>query len=151
MIAFGMGNTLLMFVNKYYKYNGKQEIQDKGLHISGYKSAWLADLVTSFILEITANLWVVPVLTAPPLVLRYDILAKKIEIYISKHEFRVPFSSQPVLVIHLLFCSHSLISIYKCSRSIGLLQLPISMTTFMYKVAKLLFSVVKIKFRVPFL
>jgi hypothetical protein len=46
---------------------------------------------------------VVPVLTAPPSVLRCDILAKKIEICITKHEFRVLFSSQPVLVIHLLF------------------------------------------------
>jgi hypothetical protein len=35
MIAFGMGNTLLTFVDKYYKYDSKIEIQDKGLTIGG--------------------------------------------------------------------------------------------------------------------
>jgi hypothetical protein len=39
MIAFGMGNTLLTFVDKYYKYDGEQDIQDKGLMIGGYESA----------------------------------------------------------------------------------------------------------------
>jgi hypothetical protein len=57
MIAFRMGNTLLMFVDKYYKYNGEQEIQDKWLTIGGCESAWLADLVTAFILENTAELF----------------------------------------------------------------------------------------------
>jgi hypothetical protein len=46
-----MGNTLLTFVNKYYEYDGEREIQDKGLTIGGYKSAWLADLVAAFVLE----------------------------------------------------------------------------------------------------
>jgi uncharacterized protein YcsI (UPF0317 family) len=49
MIAFGMGNNLLTFINKYYKYNGKREIEDKGLTIGSYKSTWLADLVAAFI------------------------------------------------------------------------------------------------------
>jgi hypothetical protein len=44
MIAFGMGNTLLTFVDKYCNYNGKRNIRDKGLTIGGYKSAWLANL-----------------------------------------------------------------------------------------------------------
>jgi hypothetical protein len=57
MKAFGMGNTLLMFINKCYKYDGKQDIQDKGLMIGSYESAWLADLVTAFILENTAELF----------------------------------------------------------------------------------------------
>jgi hypothetical protein len=35
MIAFGMGNTLLTFVDKYYAYDGEREIQDKGLTIGG--------------------------------------------------------------------------------------------------------------------
>jgi hypothetical protein len=51
MIAFGMGNTLLLFVNKYYEYKGKKEIQDKGLAIGGYELAWLANLVAAFVLE----------------------------------------------------------------------------------------------------
>jgi hypothetical protein len=29
MIAFGMGNTLLAFIDKYYKYDSEREIQDK--------------------------------------------------------------------------------------------------------------------------
>jgi hypothetical protein len=52
MIAFGMGNTLLTFVNKYYhEYDGEREMQDKGLTIGGYESTWLADLVAAFVLE----------------------------------------------------------------------------------------------------
>jgi hypothetical protein len=57
IIVFGMGNTLLMFVDKYYEYDGEQEIQDKWLTIGGYKSAWLANLVTAFVLENTAELF----------------------------------------------------------------------------------------------
>jgi hypothetical protein len=56
MIAFGMGNTLLTFVDKYYEYDGERNIRDKGLTIGGYESAWLADLVAAFILENTTNL-----------------------------------------------------------------------------------------------
>jgi hypothetical protein len=51
MVAFGMGNTLLTFVDKYYKYDGKREIQDKGPTIRGYKLAWLTNLVAAFVLE----------------------------------------------------------------------------------------------------
>jgi hypothetical protein len=40
MIEFGMGNTLLTFVNKYYEYyNSKCDIRDKGFTIGGYESA----------------------------------------------------------------------------------------------------------------
>jgi hypothetical protein len=52
MIAFGKGNTLLTFIDKYYKYDSKQDIQDKGLTIGSYKSA-----VTPFVLENTAKLF----------------------------------------------------------------------------------------------
>jgi hypothetical protein len=44
MIKFGMGNTLLTFVDKYYEYGGDLDVEDRGLTIGGYKSAWLADL-----------------------------------------------------------------------------------------------------------
>jgi hypothetical protein len=57
MIAFGMGNTLLTFVDKYYEYDGERDIRDKGLTIGSYKSAWLADLVAAFILENTTELF----------------------------------------------------------------------------------------------
>jgi hypothetical protein len=51
MIAYEMGSTLLTFVDKYYKYNGKREIQDNILTIGGYKLAWHADLVAASMLE----------------------------------------------------------------------------------------------------
>jgi hypothetical protein len=57
MIAFGMGNTLLTFVDKYYEYDGERDIMDKGLTIGGYESAWLADLVAAFVLENTTELF----------------------------------------------------------------------------------------------
>jgi hypothetical protein len=51
MIKFGMGNTLLMFVDKYYKYGGDLNVEDRGLTIGGYKSAWLADLCMAYIMD----------------------------------------------------------------------------------------------------
>jgi hypothetical protein len=33
MIKFGMGNTLLTFVDKYYEYGGDLDIEDRGLTI----------------------------------------------------------------------------------------------------------------------
>jgi hypothetical protein len=51
MIAFGMGNTLLTFVDKYYEYNGERDIRYNGLTIGSYESALLADLVAAFMLE----------------------------------------------------------------------------------------------------
>jgi hypothetical protein len=44
MIKFSMGNTLLTFVDKYYEYGGNLDVEDRGLTIGGYKSAWLANL-----------------------------------------------------------------------------------------------------------
>jgi hypothetical protein len=57
MITFGMGNTLLTFIDKYYEYDGEQEIKDKGLTIGSYESVWLADLVAAFILENSEDLF----------------------------------------------------------------------------------------------
>ena len=50
-IKFGMGLTLLTFVDKYYLYDGNVPVNERGLTIGGYESAWLADLVMSFLLE----------------------------------------------------------------------------------------------------
>jgi len=51
MIKFGMGNTLLTFVDKYYKYGGNESVEEHGLTISRYESAWLANLIVAYILE----------------------------------------------------------------------------------------------------
>jgi hypothetical protein len=44
---FGMGNTLIAFEDKYFEYDGDRDVNDKGLTIGRYESAWLADLVAS--------------------------------------------------------------------------------------------------------
>jgi hypothetical protein len=54
MIGFGMKNTLLVsFIDKYYEYGGEMEDEKRGLTIGGYESAWLADLVAAYLLEMT--------------------------------------------------------------------------------------------------
>jgi len=57
MIGFGMGNTLITFKDKYYEYGGSTNIEERGLTIGGYESAWLADLVASFLLENSQDLF----------------------------------------------------------------------------------------------
>ena len=37
MIEFGMGNTLLTFIDQYYEYGGSLEAKDIGLTIGGYE------------------------------------------------------------------------------------------------------------------
>jgi hypothetical protein len=51
MIKFGMGNTLLIFVDKYYEYGGDLDLEDRGLTIGGYESAWLADLCMAYVMD----------------------------------------------------------------------------------------------------
>ena len=51
MIKFGMGNTLISFVDKYFEYNGDKEVKERGLTIGEYESAFLADLVVLYIFE----------------------------------------------------------------------------------------------------
>jgi hypothetical protein len=46
-----MSTTLIQFCGVYYLYNGDKEIENKGLTIGRYKSAWLADLAMAFLLE----------------------------------------------------------------------------------------------------
>ena len=53
LVEFGMSNTLVTFVDKYYEYGGDIEGEKRGLTIGGYESAWLADLVAAYILEKT--------------------------------------------------------------------------------------------------
>jgi hypothetical protein len=49
MIKFGMGHTLLTFVDKYYEIGGDVDVKDRGLTFGGYESAWLADLCIAYI------------------------------------------------------------------------------------------------------
>ena len=51
LIKFGMNTTLIQFCGVYYLYDGDKEVEDRGLTIGGYESAWLADLAMAFLLE----------------------------------------------------------------------------------------------------
>ena len=53
LIEFGMNSTLITFRGKYYEYSGAGDATDKGLAIGGYESAFLADLVASYLFEKT--------------------------------------------------------------------------------------------------
>jgi hypothetical protein len=46
-----MSTTLIQFCGVYYLYDGDKEVEDRGLTIGGYESAWLADLAMAFLLE----------------------------------------------------------------------------------------------------
>ena len=51
MISFGMSNTIVSFKDRFFEYDGDVDTEERGLTIGGYESAWLADLVASYILE----------------------------------------------------------------------------------------------------
>eukprot|EP00957_Ditylum_brightwellii_P158045 12030788-Ditylum_brightwellii.AAC.1 len=59
LVKFGMKSTLIQLRDKYYKYKGAAgasvDKEDIGLAIGGFESAWHADLVTSYLLEMTEN------------------------------------------------------------------------------------------------
>jgi hypothetical protein len=44
-----MENTLLTFQGQYYIYDGDQFLDEKGLTIGGYESAWLAEWPRTFL------------------------------------------------------------------------------------------------------
>jgi hypothetical protein len=50
-VRFSMGNTLIDYGGKYYEYDGDKTIEERGLTIGGFESAWLADLAIAYILE----------------------------------------------------------------------------------------------------
>ena len=50
LIKFGMSSTVLTFEDKYYEY-GEKSIKTKGLAIGRYESAFLTDLVASYLFE----------------------------------------------------------------------------------------------------
>ena len=49
-----MSSTLINSQDKYYEY-GDEGLEKNGLAIRGYESAFLADLVASYLLEVTNN------------------------------------------------------------------------------------------------
>ena len=51
MIQFAMCNTLLTFRGKYYEYGSGMKVEEKGLTIGGYGSAFLADIAAAHIME----------------------------------------------------------------------------------------------------
>ena len=56
MIKFSIRNQLFGFLDKFYTYYGQTNNgEERTLTIGGYKSAWLADLVASFILDNCEN------------------------------------------------------------------------------------------------
>ena len=48
-----MANTLIQFNSAYYEYGGNIDVNNKGLTIGGFESAFFADLVAAWILENT--------------------------------------------------------------------------------------------------
>ena len=50
LIQFGMSSTLISFKGEYYKYHGGEK-EEQGLAIVKYESAFLADLVASYLIE----------------------------------------------------------------------------------------------------
>ena len=51
LIKVGMNTTILTFDGNYYLYDGDKKVEERGLTIGGYESAWLADLAMAFLLE----------------------------------------------------------------------------------------------------
>jgi hypothetical protein len=56
-INFGMNSALITFVDKYYKYDSDKKPKERGLTIGGYESAWLADLVASYLIMVDEDLF----------------------------------------------------------------------------------------------
>ena len=50
LIQFGMSSTPISFDREYYEYHGGER-EEQGLAIGGYKSAFLADLVASYLFD----------------------------------------------------------------------------------------------------
>jgi hypothetical protein len=52
MQQFSMGNTIITFRDKYYEYGVSDDPMERGLTIGGYDSAWLADMVAGYLLDL---------------------------------------------------------------------------------------------------
>jgi hypothetical protein len=52
-----MGNTIVSFLDKYYKYGVDPDPDKRGLNIGGFESAFLADLEASYIFDKLRFIW----------------------------------------------------------------------------------------------
>ncbi len=57
MVKFGMENTFVTFEDKYWKCGGLLPVEEKGLTIGGFESAFFADLVAAYILKTSQDLF----------------------------------------------------------------------------------------------
>ena len=55
LIRFRMSSTVLLFKDRYFEYNVGASIDEKGSAIGGYNSAFLADLVASYLFDLCSN------------------------------------------------------------------------------------------------
>ena len=55
MLKFSMGNTLVMFRNKYYEYGVDDDPMNKSLTIGDYDSTWNADLIARYLLDLAQD------------------------------------------------------------------------------------------------
>ena len=55
MLKFSMGNTLVMFREKCYEYGVDDDPMNRSLTIGGYNSAWNADLIASYLLDLSQD------------------------------------------------------------------------------------------------
>ena len=53
MVKFGMSSVYMSFRDRYYFYTGAGEKEDVALAIGGHESAFFADLVVSYLFEVT--------------------------------------------------------------------------------------------------
>jgi hypothetical protein len=52
-----MGNTIVLFLDKYYEYGVDPDPERQGLTIGGFESAFLADLEASYIFDKLKYIW----------------------------------------------------------------------------------------------
>ena len=58
MIEWGMRTNFLTFDGKYYLYGREEDLEDKGISIGAYEGAFMADLVATYILANTTELFI---------------------------------------------------------------------------------------------
>jgi hypothetical protein len=57
ILKFSMGNMIVLFLDKNYKYGVDPDPDKRGLTIGGFKSAFLADLEASYIFDTLRYIW----------------------------------------------------------------------------------------------
>jgi hypothetical protein len=57
ILKFSMGNTIVSFLDKYYKYGVDPDPDRRGLTIGGFESAFLTNLKASYILDKLRHIW----------------------------------------------------------------------------------------------